>query len=106
MIQGLITRSQSGFYTVETSQGPIVCQLRGRLKRGRREGDVATVGDCVRITPLDDGSGVIDIYYMLNEADNDLCTINVAVSDDGGSSWTVTAKSLSGDIGENISCGN
>jgi ribosome biogenesis GTPase len=60
MIDGLITSSQSGFYSVETQDGPVVCQLRGRLKQGRREGDVAAVGDRVRITVLEDGSGVIE----------------------------------------------
>ena len=41
IMRGLIIRSQSGFYTVETENGQeVVCQLRGRLKKGRREGDV------------------------------------------------------------------
>ncbi len=57
---GLIIRAQSGFFTVETSAGAIVCQLRGKLKQGRAEGDLAAVGDHVSITLLDDGSGMID----------------------------------------------
>lgn len=57
---GLIIRAQSGFFTVETSAGAIVCQLRGKLKQGRAEGDLAAVGDRVSITLLDDGSGMID----------------------------------------------
>jgi len=59
-MRGLITRSQSGFYTVETQQGSLVCRLRGRLKQGRRQGDVAAVGDWVEITPLDGQNGVIE----------------------------------------------
>jgi len=58
--KGLIVRAQSGFFTVETGQGPVVCQLRGRLKQGPRTGDIAAVGDRVRISVLPDGSGVID----------------------------------------------
>ena len=45
---------------METGTGAVVCQLRGRLKRGPRAGDLAAVGDRVRITRLADGSGVIE----------------------------------------------
>jgi ribosome biogenesis GTPase / thiamine phosphate phosphatase len=58
--QGLIIKAQSGFFTVETSQGFIVCQLRGKLKQGKAKGDIAATGDKVRITVLPDGSGVIE----------------------------------------------
>jgi ribosome biogenesis GTPase len=34
--------------------------LRGRLKKGRREGDVVGLGDWVRITPIEAERGVID----------------------------------------------
>ena len=57
---GLIVKAQSGFFTVETEQGLIVCQLRGKLKQGRAEGDIAAIGDRVTITVLPDGSGVIE----------------------------------------------
>ncbi|GAB4417238.1 MAG: ribosome small subunit-dependent GTPase A [Anaerolineales bacterium] len=59
-LHGLIIRAQSGFFTVETSEGLFVCQLRGRLKQGRRTGDLAAIGDRVSITVLEDGSGVIE----------------------------------------------
>ncbi len=57
---GLIIKAQSGFFTVETGQGFVVCQLRGKLKQGRSLGDIAAVGDRVRITVLPDGSGAIE----------------------------------------------
>jgi len=60
MLQGLIIKAQSGFFTVETGQGFIVCQLRGKLKKGRATGDIAALGDKVWITVLDDKSGVIE----------------------------------------------
>jgi ribosome biogenesis GTPase len=60
VLQGLIIKAQSGFFTVETGEGLIVCQLRGKLKQGRALGDIAAVGDRVRITVLLDGSGVIE----------------------------------------------
>ncbi|MGB7876072.1 MAG: ribosome small subunit-dependent GTPase A [Anaerolineales bacterium] len=59
-LHGLIIRAQSGFFTVETGEGPFVCQLRGRLKRGPRTGDLVAIGDRVRITVLEDGSGMIE----------------------------------------------
>ncbi len=57
---GFVIRTQSGFYTVEVGEKRITCRLRGILKRGRRRGDVVAVGDRVRVTLLDDGSGVIE----------------------------------------------
>ena len=58
--QGLIVKAQSGFFWVETGEGVIVCQLRGKLKQGRAKGDIAALGDQVDITVLDDGSGVVE----------------------------------------------
>jgi ribosome biogenesis GTPase / thiamine phosphate phosphatase len=57
---GLIVRSQSGFYTVETEAGVIICHLRGRLKKGPRLGDVVAIGDRVLVTLLDDENGIIE----------------------------------------------
>jgi len=59
-VHGLIIKAQSGFFTVESGQGLIVCRLRGKLKQGRPSGDIAAVGDRVQITVLPDGSGVIE----------------------------------------------
>ncbi len=58
--QGLIIKAQSGFFTVETGEGLIICQLRGKLKQGKATGDLAALGDRVRITVLEDGSGMIN----------------------------------------------
>lgn len=57
---GLITRAQSGFFTVQTVQKLVVCRLRGRLKQGRQHADVAAVGDRVIIQVQPDGSGMIE----------------------------------------------
>ncbi|MEW6403260.1 MAG: ribosome small subunit-dependent GTPase A [Chloroflexota bacterium] len=59
-LHGLIIRAQSGFFTVETGQGLVVCRLRGKLKQGKAKGDIAALGDRVRIRVLPDGSGVIE----------------------------------------------
>jgi ribosome biogenesis GTPase len=57
---GLITKAQSGFFSVHTDAGVVVCKLRGRLKKERRESDLAAVGDRVTITRLPDGTGQIE----------------------------------------------
>jgi ribosome biogenesis GTPase len=58
--QGWIVKAQSGFFTVETGEGFVICQLRGKLKQGRATGDIAALGDRVQVTVLTDGSGVIE----------------------------------------------
>ena len=62
--RGLVVRSQAGFYTVQP-QGradlePVVCRLRGKLKRGPRRGDLVAIGDWVRFRRLPDGTGLIE----------------------------------------------
>ena len=58
--RGLVIKAQSGFFTVETGEGLVICQLRGKLKRGRAVGDIAALGDYVQFSILADGSGVIE----------------------------------------------
>jgi ribosome biogenesis GTPase len=60
MIEGLVTRSQSGFYNVQTDLAEFVCQVRGKLKQGPREGDVVAIGDRVLIEPIDDENAAIE----------------------------------------------
>lgn len=59
-VLGLVIRSQSGFFTVQTENGALLCSLRGRLKRGPRLGDLVAIGDRVRVSRLSDGTGVIE----------------------------------------------
>ena len=59
-IPGLLIRSQSGFFTVQTESGLLTCHLRGRLKQGPRLGDIAAVGDRVQVTSAADGEGMIE----------------------------------------------
>jgi ribosome biogenesis GTPase len=59
-MHGLVIRSQSGFFSVTSENSEYVCRLRGRLLKGRREGDVIAVGDRVRFTPLEENRGTIE----------------------------------------------
>ena len=58
---GLVLRARSGFYTVALDGGGHVeARLRGRLKKERRESDIAVIGDRVRVELLPDGTGSIE----------------------------------------------
>ena len=57
---GIVIRSQSGFYTVQTPIGEFICRLRGRLMKGKRVGDVVAVGDRVRVLETGGENGVIE----------------------------------------------
>ncbi|MCP4453651.1 MAG: SUMF1/EgtB/PvdO family nonheme iron enzyme, partial [Planctomycetes bacterium] len=54
-----------------------------------------------------DESGIVDINYVLEDADGDPCLITVVISADGGSTWTITPSSevLSGDVGSGVKPG-
>ncbi|OGO34418.1 MAG: ribosome small subunit-dependent GTPase A [Chloroflexi bacterium RBG_16_54_18] len=59
-IIGIVIRSQSGFYTVQTPGGEFICRLRGRLLKGKRVGDVVAVGDRVSVVLTGGNNGVIE----------------------------------------------
>jgi len=59
-LNGLVTRLQAGFYTVQVDDREITCRLRGRHKKNRLNEDIVAVGDRVEIHLLKDGSGVIE----------------------------------------------
>lgn len=52
------------------------------------------------------GTGLVDIYYDVSDADNNKLAITVQVSNNGGVSYTDGARSASGDIGLNIPPGS
>ena len=66
--RGLITKAQSGFFTVETGEGLVICRLRGKLKQGRAIGDIAALGDNVQVELLTDGSGAIETVEERKQA--------------------------------------
>jgi ribosome biogenesis GTPase / thiamine phosphate phosphatase len=67
-LPGLIIRAQSGFFTVQTGVSLVTCQLRGRLKKGKRLGDIAAVGDRVTITVQPEGTGMIELVEARSRA--------------------------------------
>lgn len=59
LIEGLVIKAQSGFFTVHTDGGDYTCRLRGRLKEEWQNTDLVAVGDRVRIQPVENG-GMIE----------------------------------------------
>ena len=52
VLTGLVIRTQSGFFTVQTDRGTYISQLRGKLKEEYQETDIVTLGDRVTIEVL------------------------------------------------------
>ncbi len=67
--EGLIVKSQSGFYTIYTEQKDyITASIRGRLKKKRHEATMVAVGDRVVWQKLDNGSHVIEEVHERTRA--------------------------------------
>ncbi len=62
LLDGLVVKAQSGFFTVHTDDGDFVCQVRGRLKQERLDTDLVAVGDRVRISLIEEeaSTGMIE----------------------------------------------
>ena len=60
LFRGRVIQAQSGFFTVETPQGDLTCQLRGRLKQGRKLGDIVAIGDWVQVSQQDEVGGMLE----------------------------------------------
>jgi len=75
--EGLVVRTQSGFYTVETPAGHITCQIAGTLKEIKEDShqtrDLVALGDRVRLERQVDGRGIITHVsprqYVLSRTD-------------------------------------
>ena len=57
MSEGIIRKALSGFYYVDDGQAVTTCRARGKHRHARL---TPLVGDRVRFTPLEDGSGALD----------------------------------------------
>lgn len=68
LLTGWVIRMQSGFFTIQTAEGIFTCQMRGKLKRERRDGDVIAVGDQVKIMPVSGQNGMIEEILPRNSA--------------------------------------
>lgn len=57
MSEGLIRKALSGFYYVDDGRRIVACRARGKHRHAKL---TPLVGDRVRFTPLEDGSGALD----------------------------------------------
>ena len=83
--EGLIIKSQSGFYTILTEdREEITASIRGRLKKERRDVTIVAVGDRVRWQSLKNGSHVIEAVHERTRA---LCRLKPLASGRGTRRW-------------------
>jgi ribosome biogenesis GTPase len=59
-VSGIVVRSQAGFFTIDTGDGQVTARLRGRLKKGKRTGDLIAVGDKVRVSIQPDETAMVE----------------------------------------------
>lgn len=87
LLEGLVIKAQSGFFTVHTDEGDFTCRLRGRLKEEWRDTDLVAVGDRVMISRVE-GGGMIE--GMIEEvAERERALTRLAPSGGRGSRhWT------------------
>lgn len=57
---GRVIKAISGFFTVQTDEGDVVAHLPGRLKKEWQESSIIAVGDWVRLSLNEDGTGTIE----------------------------------------------
>lgn len=56
----MVTKSQSGFFWVDTDMGEIVSQIPGRMKKEWQDTDLVATGDWVTISLNADGTGTVE----------------------------------------------
>jgi ribosome biogenesis GTPase len=58
-VEGIVVKTQSGFFTVDTPVGRVVCGLRGALKLASKKTELCVLGDRVEVEEISDGRGTI-----------------------------------------------
>jgi ribosome biogenesis GTPase len=58
--EGIVIRSHGGHYYVQSDEGIVDCLMRGRLKKGQAASDLVAIGDRVRWSPNEDGTGILE----------------------------------------------
>ncbi len=62
LLTGLVLKAQSGFFTVQTARGPLVCRVRGRLLEERLGTDPVAIGDRVSVSVVEKLENDMVIY--------------------------------------------
>lgn len=83
--KGIVVKAQSGFFTVQSQDGrQVVAQMRGRLKKERRDTDLIATGDQVTVAIADDGSSTIE---EVAERERALTRLAPSAKGRGGRRW-------------------
>ncbi|MBX3083100.1 MAG: ribosome small subunit-dependent GTPase A [Anaerolineae bacterium] len=56
---GLVVKTHSGFYTVQTDSHLIICQLRGTLKQANKKTELCVIGDRVTVEAAADSTSTL-----------------------------------------------
>ena len=84
LLDGLVVKAQSGFFNVHTDAGDRVCQVRGRLKQKWLDTDLVALGDRVRISLAEDGTGMIE---EIAERESALARLSPSAHGRGSRRW-------------------
>ncbi len=87
LVEGLVIKAQSGFFTVHTGEGDFTCRLRGRLKEKWRDTDLVAVGDRVRISRVEDGGMIEGMIEEVAERERALARLAPSAGR-GSRHWT------------------
>jgi ribosome biogenesis GTPase len=87
LIEGLVIKAQSGFFTVHTEEGEFTCRIRGRLKEEWRNTDLVAVGDRVLISRVDSGGMIEGMIEEVSERERALARLAPSASR-GSRQWT------------------
>jgi len=60
----------------------------------------------ITFSQREDGSHIVDIYFNLIDQDNDLLTVSIFASNNGGQTWDYPMNTYTGYFGENIAPGS
>jgi ribosome biogenesis GTPase len=87
LIEGLVIKAQSGFFTVHTDEGDFVCRVRGRLKEEWLDTDLVAVGDHVLISRVDEGGMIEGMIEKVAERERALARLAPSAGR-GSRHWT------------------
>jgi ribosome biogenesis GTPase len=83
--KGIVIKAQSGFFTVQAEDGRrVVAQVRGRLKKERRDTDLIATGDRVTVAIAEDGSATVE---EIAERERALTRLAPSPKGRGGRRW-------------------
>ena len=90
------TRSRAGFYATRVAESILLILLMAT-------GSMASMPSVSNIEVQQiPGSTVLEISYDLQDADGDAMHISAVVSIDGGNTWTIPCRTVTGDVGPMI----